>query len=63
MRNNAAYLPESPIVYIILPKSIQNRASFFIFVGDEKHTPYEKTIHILHISVIIAIDYLPTAVR
>ena len=32
MRNNAAYLPESPIVYIILPKSIQNRASFTIFV-------------------------------
>ena len=33
MRNNAAYLPESPIVYIILPKSIRNRASFAIFVG------------------------------
>ena len=32
MRNNAAYLPESPIVYIILPKSIRNRASFSIFV-------------------------------
>ena len=32
MRNNAAYLPESPIVYIILPKSIRNRASFAIFV-------------------------------
>lgn len=32
MRNNAAYLPESPIVYIILPKSIRNRASFLIFV-------------------------------
>ena len=32
MRNNAAYLPESPIVYIILPKSIRNRASFRIFV-------------------------------
>ena len=31
MRNNAAYLPESPIVYIILPKSIRNRASFSIF--------------------------------
>lgn len=31
MRNNAAYLPESPIVYIILPKSIRNRASFRIF--------------------------------
>ena len=31
MRNNAAYLPESPIVYIILPKSIRNRASFIIF--------------------------------
>ena len=35
MRNNAAYLPESPIVYIILPKSIQNRASFTIFVALE----------------------------
>ena len=34
MRNNAAYLPESPIVYIILPKSIRNRASFTIFVED-----------------------------
>jgi len=32
MRNNAAYLPESPIVYIILPKSIRNRASLRIFV-------------------------------
>lgn len=32
MRNNAAYLPESPIVYIILPKSIRNRASLLIFV-------------------------------
>lgn len=31
MRNNAAYLPESPIVYIILPKSIRNRASLSIF--------------------------------
>ena len=31
MRNNAAYLPESPIVYIIIPKSIRNRASFRIF--------------------------------
>ena len=31
MRNNAAYLPESPIVYIILPKSIRNRASLPIF--------------------------------
>ena len=31
MRNNAAYLPESPIVCIILPKSIRNRASFIIF--------------------------------
>lgn len=33
MRNNAAYLPESPIVYIILPKSIRNRASFTIFAS------------------------------
>lgn len=37
MRNNAAYLPESPIVYIILPKSIRNRASFRIFVEDRMH--------------------------
>ena len=35
MRNNAAYLPESPIVYIILPKSIRNRASFAIFACNE----------------------------
>ena len=32
MRNNAAYLPENPIVYIIFPESIHNRASFPIFV-------------------------------
>lgn len=31
MRNNAAYLPENPIVYIIFPESIHNRASFTIF--------------------------------
>lgn len=31
MRNNAAYLPENPIVYIIFPESIHNRASFCIF--------------------------------
>ena len=31
MRNNAAYLPENPIVYIIFPESIHNRASFSIF--------------------------------
>ena len=36
MRNNAAYLPESPIVYIILPKSIRNRASLRIFVREQK---------------------------
>uniref|UniRef100_UPI003FEE12B3 hypothetical protein n=1 Tax=Barnesiella intestinihominis TaxID=487174 RepID=UPI003FEE12B3 len=33
MRNNAAYLPENPIVYIIFPESIHNRASFAIFVN------------------------------
>lgn len=33
MRNNAAYLPENPIVYIIFPESIHNRASFVIFVA------------------------------
>ena len=32
MRNNAAYLPENPIVYIIFPESIHNRASFSIFM-------------------------------
>lgn len=32
MRNNAAYLPENPIVYIIFPESIHNRASSSIFV-------------------------------
>lgn len=31
MRNNAAYLTENPIVYIIFPESIHNRASFIIF--------------------------------
>lgn len=31
MRNNAAYLPENPIVYIIFPESIHNRASLTIF--------------------------------
>ena len=32
MRNNAAYLPENPIVYIISPQSTQNRAIFsYIF--------------------------------
>ena len=31
MRNNAAYLPENPIVYIIFPESIHNRASLFIY--------------------------------
>ncbi|MDR4058998.1 MAG: glycosyltransferase [Phocaeicola sp.] len=36
MRNNAAYLPESPIVYIILPKSIRNRASCSIFVSSSR---------------------------
>ena len=39
MRNNAAYLPESPIVYIILPKSIRNRASLRIFVPKIKALP------------------------
>lgn len=29
--NNVVNLPESPIVYIILPKFIRNRASFTIF--------------------------------
>ena len=33
MRNNAAYLPENPIVYIIFPESIHNRASFPIFAA------------------------------
>lgn len=51
MRNNAAYLPESPIVYIILPKSIRNRASSHIHVYglslSEVDMPYLK--HILSI--------------
>ena len=38
MRNNAAYLPENPIVYIIFPESIHNRASFLIFVTLEFDT-------------------------
>lgn len=33
MRNNAAYLPENPIVYIIFPESIHNRASLSIFLA------------------------------
>ena len=33
MRNNAAYLHESQIVCIILPKFIRNRASFIIFAS------------------------------
>lgn len=36
MRNNAAYLPENPIVYIIFPESIHNRASLRIFAPDLK---------------------------
>lgn len=40
MRNNAAYLPESPIVYIILPKSIRNRASLIIFGCGSYHTHF-----------------------
>ena len=52
-----------PPIEIKMEKGSTPFSIFFIFVGDEKHTPYEKTIHILHISVIIAIDYLPTAVR
>lgn len=43
MRNNAAYLPESPIVYIILPKSIRNRASFAIFA----HMTYNEALSYL----------------
>ncbi|WP_418696121.1 hypothetical protein, partial [Barnesiella intestinihominis] len=42
MRNNAAYLPENPIVYIIFPESIHNRASFTIFV---KSFENENSIH------------------
>ena len=44
MRNNAAYLPESPIVYIILPKSIQNRASFTIFSLKRDCRHLQKTV-------------------
>ncbi|BDF63403.1 hypothetical protein CE91St16_26570 [Alistipes finegoldii] len=42
MRNNAAYLPENPIVYIIFPESIHNRASFTIFA-----LPYGNNINII----------------
>ena len=42
MRNNAAYLPESPIVYIILPKSIRNRASLRIFDLNQKNKTMEQ---------------------
>ena len=42
MRNNAAYLPESPIVYIILPKSIRNRASLRIFDLNQKNKIMEQ---------------------
>lgn len=38
MWNNAVYLPENPIVYIILPKSIRNRASFTIFAGKKEQS-------------------------
>lgn len=41
MWNNAAYLPENPIVYIIFPKSVRIRANFAIFV------PYINTV-IIH---------------
>lgn len=44
MRNNAAYLPESPIVYIILPKSIRNRASLTIFVSYISRRKWNKKI-------------------
>ena len=42
MRNNAAYLPENPIVYIIFPESIHNRASFVIFVCKSNSNSYGK---------------------
>ncbi len=39
-------------------------APFFLSLSEKtKHTRYEKTIHILNISVMLAIDYLFTAVR
>lgn len=61
MRNNAAYLPESPIVYIILPKSIRNRASFIIFVLriDNIKYMYKKKIPLdLDCGVAIAMEVM-----
>ena len=56
MRNNAAYLPESPIVYIILPKSIRNRASFAIFAyaktGGGSAKPKTENVVFLFVSAL-----------
>lgn len=43
MRNNAAYLPENPIVYIIFPESIHNRASFRIFAESHQGNMVRKS--------------------
>ena len=58
MRNNAAYLPESPIVYIILPKSIRNRASFIIFAKYGKRSISLQINSYLSLSVIYRVNYL-----
>lgn len=54
MRNNAAYLPESPIVYIILPKSIRNRASFSIFGLFQFNDDSNNDSHVLTILLCLA---------
>lgn len=59
MRNNAAYLPESPIVYIILPKSIRNRASFIIFV----HPPYRTVLFCMKKDIILSDQDIRLRVR
>lgn len=61
MRNNAAYLPESPIVYIILPKSIRNRASFAIFVSNQGAN--DGTAIISAIVVVIALFITCSAIK
>lgn len=55
MRNNAAYLPESPIVYIILPKSIRNRASLAIFVSVVCHAEISSCYHTANIVCFLEI--------
>ena len=55
MRNNAAYLPENPIVYIIFPESIHNRASFFIFAARYQLKVEKLKLKVKYISMKIAL--------